>query len=110
MGEKDGGGGPLRIDSRPSRWSVTREAERTREKVGKNRRSLSLFLSYPEDRSTENTEAKGTQECWPEREKERKGGESKRGREEGKKQSEQGRGWRRGRGVVERWKVEKRRQ
>lgn len=95
MGEKDSGG-PLRIDSRPSRWSVTRETERTGEKVGRTD-ILSLFLSHPEDWSTENTEAKRRKKMVRARETEMVKGVARKERSTEK-------------GVVERWKVEKRRQ
>lgn len=83
-------GGPLRIDSRPSRWSVTRETERGGgggRAGGKSWRGTDILgLSLPsakaEDWSTENIGQGGGQE------------------EEGEE----------GRRVVERWKVEKRRQ
>lgn len=91
-------GGPLRIDSRPSRWSVTRL--KRNESWGKSWRGtdiLSLFLSQVEDWSTENI------------------GQRKRtrGQEEGRggwRKGARKRGGGGGRRVVERWKVEKRRQ
>ena len=83
VGEKDGGDGPLRIDSRPSRWSVTREAERTGEKVGRTD-ILSVSFSVTLRIGLPRIPRQRGQECWQERERtrERKGGESKRGREE----------------------------
>lgn len=81
----------MRIDSRPSRWSVTRETERGGGEGGRAggkswRGTDILGLSLPsakaEDWSTENIGQGGGQE------------------EEGEE----------GRRVVERWKVEKRRQ
>lgn len=41
-------GGPLRIDSRPSRWSVTRETER--ESRGKSWRGTDILSLFPRQR------------------------------------------------------------
>lgn len=84
-------GGPLRIDSRPSRWSVTRETER--ESWGKSWRGS----EDPQSLFARQRPRIGLPRISGKEEDKRRGGK------------EQGKGEEGGR-VVERWKVEKRRQ